>query len=147
GIFSEEWLEPVAHVLKDLGTEKAWVVHGVDGMDELTTTGVSKVAVLEQGQVSLISVAPEDAGLPRASLAALRGGSAEENARAIRALFDGAKTPFRNIVLLNAAAALIVADNVSSLSEGVARAAEAIDSGLACDTLEMSITANPVLAT
>jgi anthranilate phosphoribosyltransferase len=102
---------------------------------------------LEQDQVSLLSIAPEDAGLPRASIASLKGGSAEENARAIRALFEGAKTPFRNIVLLNAAAALIVADKVSSLSEGVARAAQAVDTGAANRTLEASMTAKLVPAT
>src|SRR5258706_6576692 len=87
GIFAEEWLEPVAHVVADLGAEKAWVVHGADGLDELTTTGITRVAVLQQGQVTLREVAPEDAGLKRSSLSALRVGTAEENGRAIRDLF------------------------------------------------------------
>src|SRR5207248_9873336 len=80
GIFAEEWLEPVAHVLADLGAEKAWIVHGADGLDEMTTTGITRVAVLEHGQVSLREIAPEDAGLKRSNLSALKGGTAEENA-------------------------------------------------------------------
>ena len=147
GIFSAEWLEPVAHVLKDLGTEKAWVVHGEDGLDELTTTGVTRVAILERGQVRLVEVTPEDAGLPRTTLAALKGGTAEENARAIRDLLAGAKSAFRDIVLLNAAAALMVADKATSLADGAARAAKAIDSGAARKALEQSMTANLAQAT
>jgi anthranilate phosphoribosyltransferase len=136
GIFSEEWLEPVAHVLADLGTEKAWVVHGSDGLDEMTTTGVTRVAVLEQGQVTLREIAPEDAGLKRSTLAALKGGTAEENARAILELLKGAKNPFRDIVLLNAGAALVVADHAKTISEGVALAAESIDKGRANSAFE-----------
>jgi anthranilate phosphoribosyltransferase len=147
GIFSEDWLEPVAHVLRDLGTEKAWVVHGSDGMDELTTTGVSRVAMLENGQIAMTEIAPEDAGLARASIASLKGGSAEDNARAIRALLNGAQTPFRDIVLLNAGAALVIAGKASSLSEGVARAAHAIDNGAAKRTLEASMARNLAPAT
>ena len=138
GIFAEEWLEPVAHVLADLGTEKAWVVHGTDGLDEMTTTGVTRVAVLDQGQVSLREIAPEDAGLKRASLAALKGGTAEDNARAIRDVFAGAKNAFRDIVLLNAGAALVVADKAKTIGEGVALAAEGIDKGHAASAFEQS---------
>ncbi len=140
GIFGQEWLEPVAHVLADLGTEKAWIVHGADGLDELTTTGVTHVAVLEKGAVSLRDITPEGAGLKRVQLSALKGGSAEDNARAIVDLFQGAKSAFRDIVLLNAAAALVVADKASSLKEGVARASEAIDKGHAAATLVRSRT-------
>jgi len=138
GIFAQEWLEPVAHVLADLGTEKAWVVHGTDGLDEMTTTAVTRVAVLEQGQVTLRDIAPEDAGLKRATLAQLKGGTAEENARAIRELFAGAKNAFRDIVLLNAGAALVVADKAKTIAEGVALAADAIDQGRALATLEQA---------
>jgi len=138
GIFAEEWLEPVAHVLADLGTEKAWVVHGSDGLDEMTTTGVTRVAVLEAGHVSLQDITPEDAGLKRSTLAALKGGTAEDNARAIRDLFKGAKNPFRDIVLLNAGAALVVADRAKSIAEGVALAAESIDQGRAQAVLEQA---------
>ena len=138
GIFSEEWLEPVAHVLSDLGTEKAWVVHGTDGLDELTTTGVTRVAVLEGKHVTMQDISPEDAGLKRAKLAALKGGTADENARAILQLFDGAKNAFRDIVLLNAGAALVVADKAKTISEGVALAAESIDKGKAARALDQS---------
>jgi anthranilate phosphoribosyltransferase len=140
GIFAPEWLEPVAHVLADLGTEKAWIVHSADGLDEMTTTAVTHVAILENGQVSLRDIVPEDAGLKRAQLSALKGGSAEDNARAIVDLFQGAKSAFRDIVLLNAAAALMVADKASSLKDGVARAGEAIDKGHAAATLAKSRT-------
>lgn len=136
GLFAQEWLEPVANVLKDLGSEKAWVVHGSDGLDEMTTTGVTHVAVLEHGRVSLREVAPEDAGLKRSTLAQLKGGTAEENARAIQDLLAGAKTPFRDIVLLNAAAALVVADRCATLAQGAAIAAESIDKGRAANALE-----------
>jgi anthranilate phosphoribosyltransferase len=136
GIFAEEWLEPVARVLSDLGSEKAWVVHGVDGMDELSTIGVTRVAVLDSGRVSHRDIAPEDVGLTRVKPSALKGGTAEDNARAIRALLEGAKTPFRDIVLLNAAAALVVADAADSLIEGIALAAETVDTGKAGSVLE-----------
>jgi anthranilate phosphoribosyltransferase len=138
GIFAEEWLEPVAHVLADLGTEKAWVVHGTDGLDEMTTTGVTRVAILDHGQVTLREIAPEDAGLKRGPLTALKGGSAEDNARAIRDLFAGSRNAFRDIVLLNAGAALVVADKAKTIGEGVAAAAEAIDKGHAASTLTQS---------
>jgi anthranilate phosphoribosyltransferase len=136
GIYTEEWLEPVAHVLSDLGSEKAWVVHGVDGMDEMSTVGVTRVAVLEGGRVTIRDMAPEDVGLKRVKLAALKGGTAEENARAIRDLFQGEKNAFRDIVLLNAAAALVVADKAESLMEGMKFAAESLDTGKALAVLE-----------
>jgi anthranilate phosphoribosyltransferase len=136
GIFAPEWLEPVAHVLAELGTEKAWIVHGADGLDELSTTGPTRVAMLEDGRVTLRDIVPEDAGIERTSLAALKGGTAEDNARAIRELFSGAKGAFRSIVLLNAAAALIAAGQAANLKDGVAQAAEAIDKGRAAAALE-----------
>ena len=138
GIYAREWLEPVAQVLADLGTDKAWIVHGADGVDELSTTGPTRVAVLEEGRVTVREVVPEDAGIQRASLAQLKGGTAEDNARAIRELFGGKKGPFRDIVLLNSAAALIVAGAASNLRDGVARAAEAIDTGRAAGVLEQA---------
>ena len=131
GIYSRHWIEPIALVLAKLGTEKAWIVHGSDGLDEMTTTGTTHVAVLENGNVTVHEIAPEDAGLPRTTLAALKGGEPVENAAALRALLDGAKGAYRDIVLLNAAAALIVAGNATELTAGVALAADAIDSGRA----------------
>jgi anthranilate phosphoribosyltransferase len=136
GIYSREWLEPVAQVLADLGTEKAWIVHGSDGLDELSTTGPTRVAMLESGQITVRDIVPEDAGIPRTTLAALKGGTAEDNARAIRELLGGAKSAFRDIVLLNSAAALVVAGAASNLRDGVARATEAIDTGSAAKALE-----------
>jgi len=138
GIFAGEWLEPVAHVLAELGTEKAWIVHGADGLDELSTTGPTRVAILEDGRVTMRDIVPEDAGIERTSLAALKGGTAEDNARAIRDLFSGAKGAFRGIVLLNAAAALIAAGQATNLKDGVAQAAEAIDKGRAAAALEQA---------
>jgi anthranilate phosphoribosyltransferase len=131
GIYARSWIEPIAHVLAKLGTEKAWVVHGSDGLDEMTTTGITHVAVLEHGKVTMREIAPEDAGLKRTTLAALKGGAPAENAAALRALLDGARGAYRDIVLLNAAAALIVADKASDLKEGTALAADAIDTGRA----------------
>jgi len=138
GIFAREWLEPVAHVLAELGTEKAWIVHGADGLDELSTTGPTRVAILEDGRVTMRDIVPEDAGIERTSLAALKGGTAEDNAHAIRDLFSGAKGAFRSIVLLNAAAALIAAGQATNLKDGVAQAAEAIDKGRAAAALEQA---------
>ena len=109
GVFSEQWLEPLAHVLAELGTERAWLVHGSDGIDEITTTGPTHVAELSGGQVRRFDVTPEEAGLPRATAADLKGGDAEANAAAIRAMLGGQHGPYRDIVLLNAAAALLVA--------------------------------------
>lgn len=141
GIFSKDWIEPQAKVLAELGTERAWVVHGSDGLDELTTTGESYVAEVKEGEVSTFKIAPEDAGLPRVAFEALVGGSPEHNAKVMRAMFAGEKGAFRDIVLLNAAAALIVANKVSDLPAGVAMAAEVIDSGGAAAKLDALIAA------
>ncbi len=131
GVFDRRWVEPIAQVLGRLGAERAWVVHGADDMDELTTTGVSYVAELSGGDVRCLEVSPEDAGLPRARLDDLLGGDAEANAAAIRALLAGEPGPFRDHVLLNAAGALIVADVAEDLKTGVTCAIESIDSGAA----------------
>jgi anthranilate phosphoribosyltransferase len=131
GIYSRDWIEPIARVLAKLGTEKAWVVHGSDGLDEMTTTGITHVAALENGRVTMRDIVPEDAGLERTTLTEIKGGEPAENAAALRALLDGARGAYRDIVLLNAAAALIVADTAADLKAGVALAAGAIDSGRA----------------
>ena len=140
GTFDRKWLEPMAAVLGNLGTERAWVVHGADGMDELTTTGPSYVAALEGGQVKTFEVTPEDAGLSRATLDELKGGSAEENAAAIRAMLSGTPGPLRDIVVLNAGAALVVAGKVADLRAGAADAAAAIDDGNAKAALDKLIS-------
>jgi anthranilate phosphoribosyltransferase len=139
GVYAKEWLEPLAQVLGALGAEKAWVVHGNDGLDEITTTDFTHVAVLDAGRVTLTTVAPEDAGLPRATLADLKGGAASENADASRRLFDGERGAYRDIVLLNSAAALIVAGKTTELGEGASLAAEAVDGGAAKRALEKLI--------
>jgi anthranilate phosphoribosyltransferase len=131
GVFAAEWVEPLARVLGQLGAERAWVVHGSDGLDELTTTGPSKVAELDAGEVRTFEVTPEQAGLPRARLEDLKGADAETNADALRALLDGVRGPYRDSVLLNAAAALVIAGRADDLRGGVARAVEAIDRGAA----------------
>ncbi|AWK85088.1 anthranilate phosphoribosyltransferase [Azospirillum thermophilum] len=136
GVFARQWVEPLAHVLKRLGSEAAWIVHGSDGLDEITTTGPTTVAQLRDGEVTVFEVTPEEAGLPRASIEDLKGGDAQVNAEAIHALFDGVRSPYRDIVLLNAAAALLVAGRVQTLKDGVAQAAQAIDSGGARMTLQ-----------
>jgi anthranilate phosphoribosyltransferase len=136
GVFSLEWVEPIAHVLKNLGAEHVWVVHGHDGLDELTTTGATTVAELKDGKVSVFEVTPADAGIAPAKLADLKGGDAATNARAIRDLLAGAKGPFRDIVLLNTAAALIVGGKAASLTDGVALAVHAIEAGAARAALD-----------
>ncbi len=135
GVFSPAWLDPVADVLRNLGSERVWVVHGSDGLDELTTTGPSTVVELHKGAISRFDVTPEDAGLPRASLGDLRGGDPAHNALALRAVLAGAKTPYRDIAIFNAAATLIVAGKATSLRDGAALAANALDNGAAADTL------------
>lgn len=139
GVFHRLWTQPLAEVLGRLGSERAWVVHGSDGLDEITTTGVTYVAELHQGAVRCFEIQPEDAGLDRADPAQLKGGDANTNADAITDMLAGASGAYRDIVLLNAAAALVIAGRASDLREGVALAAGAIDSGAARNTLESLI--------
>jgi anthranilate phosphoribosyltransferase len=136
GVFSWHWVEPIAHVLKSLGAEHVWVVHGHDGLDELTTTGATDVAELKDGKVTVFEVTPADAGLQPAKLSDLKGGDEKENARAIRDVLAGKKTPLRDIAVLNAAAALIVAGKAANLTDGAALAAHAIESGAARKALD-----------
>jgi anthranilate phosphoribosyltransferase len=136
GVFGKEWVEPIAQVLALLGTVRAWVVHGSDGLDELTTTGISDVALVDAGKVSTFRISPRNAGLPDARPEDLTGGHAVENAAHIRALLGGLRGPLRDIVLLNAAAALLGAGKAKTLREGVALASESIDSGKALAVLE-----------
>ena len=131
GAFTRALIRPMAETLGLLGSERAWLVHGSDGTDELTITGVSWVAALEDGIVKEIELHPEDAGLPVHPFETIVGGTPEENATAFRALLDGAPSAYRDAVLLNAAAALVVANRAADLREGVALAAQSIDSGQA----------------
>ncbi|MCA1510269.1 anthranilate phosphoribosyltransferase [Bradyrhizobium sp. NBAIM01] len=138
GVFSPEWVQPLAYVLKNLGAESVWVVHGSDGLDELTLTGPSSVAALEAGIVRTFEVTPEDAGLPRGR-DALESSDAEANAVALKNVLDGAPGRFRDAALLNAAAALVVAGRASTLREGVALGQESLDGGAAAARLKRLI--------
>ena len=136
GVFDRRWLKPVAQALGQLGLERALVVHGQDGMDELTTTTKSWAASLDNGQVREIEIAPEDVGVKRATLQELKGGDPDHNAAAIRFVLSGRRDAFRDIVVLNSAAALMVAGAARDLKEGAAKATESIDSGKALKALE-----------
>lgn len=136
GTFDRRWVEPMAQVLANLGTERAWVVHGSDGLDELTITGPSYVAELVDGSVTMKEISPTDVGLPLAALEDIKGGTPGENATAIRELLDGKKGAFRNIVLFGAAAALHIAGETPELGDGIAIAEAAIDDGKAASVLQ-----------
>jgi len=139
GVFAKEWLEPYAEALRALGCERAMVVHGKDGLDELTTTDITYAVTLEDGAIAQTEITPEDAGLKRSSLEALRGGGAAENAQALRALLKGEKSAYRDIVVLNAAAALMVAGRVNDIMAGAALAQQLLDSGAARNKLEQLV--------
>jgi anthranilate phosphoribosyltransferase len=136
GAFSRDLIRPMAETLAALGSEKAWLVHGSDGTDELTITGTSWVSALDPGgKVSDIEIHPEDAGLPVHPFEAIIGGTPAENAREFKALLEGKRSAYRDAVLLNAAAALVVADAAPDLKAGVEKAAQSIDSGAAAEKL------------
>ncbi|MCI3135442.1 anthranilate phosphoribosyltransferase [Phenylobacterium aquaticum] len=135
GVFADRWVEPLARVLGALGAERAWVVHG-GGMDEMTITGETSVAEWRDGQVRLFTITPEAVGLPRGALADLTGGTPAENAVVLRALLNGQTGAYRDIVLLNAAAAFLVGDKVETLREGVELAGQVIDNGQALAVLD-----------
>ncbi len=141
GVFAPQWLVPFAEVLRVLGSERAWIVHGHDGLDELTTTTRSSVAELRNGEIREFEVAPEQLGIARATLDDLRGGDATHNAAALRALLDGEAGPYRDIVVFNAAAALVVAGRADGLAPGAELARRAIDSGAAAARLEALVRA------
>ena len=131
GVFSREWLVSMAETLRTLGSERVWLVHGSDGLDEMTTTGVTHVVELKDGNIHAFDITPEDAGLKRATLADLKGGDPSHNAAALTAVLDGAHGPYRDIAILNSAAALIVAGKAANLTEGAALAARSIYEGRA----------------
>jgi anthranilate phosphoribosyltransferase len=139
GVFSRQWVEPLAHVLKNLGSVRAWVVHGSDGLDEITTSGPTAVAALEGSAVTTFEIAPEDVGLTRVKPDALKGGDAGHNAEALRAVLQGEKGAYRDIAVLNAAAALVVAGKAAALADGVKLAGHTIDSGAAEGALQRLI--------
>jgi anthranilate phosphoribosyltransferase len=141
GVYDLRLVEPIARVLGALGSRRAWTVHG-QGLDELTTTGASQVAEWREGAVRHFTITPEAVGLPRASLSDLLGGDPEINAQAMRELLAGRRGPYRDVVLLNAAAALLVGDRVETLREGVALAGAAIDEGRAQAALDRLVEAS-----
>ena len=140
GVFSRQWIEPLALVLKNLGSESVWVVHGSDGLDEITTAGPTYVAALENGAVRTFEITPEELGLKRVKPEALRGGSAKENAQALLQVLKGKGGAFHDISILNAAAALMVAARAKDLKGALALAQASIDSGEAANRLQRLVT-------
>ncbi|WP_210490773.1 anthranilate phosphoribosyltransferase [Microvirga antarctica] len=142
GVFSEVWLEPLTQVLKELGSKRVWAVYGSDGLDEMTTTGPTHVAALEDGRIRRFTVTPEEVGLPIARLEDLKGADPAHNAAQLRAVLDGVRIPYRDIALLNAAASLVIAEQATDLRDGLDRAARALDSGAARATLDRLVEAS-----
>ena len=138
GVFGPEWCEPLAEALARGGATRAWVVHG-DGLDEITTVGETKVASLDGGEITTFTIRPEDAGVERSTLAELKGGDAERNSAALRGVLNGDRNAYRDIVLMNAGAGLVVAGKADDLRAGVRKAAEALDSGAAAAALEQLV--------
>jgi anthranilate phosphoribosyltransferase len=136
GVFARPWIEPLANVLGALGMERAYVVHGSDGLDEITTTGPTYVAELSDGKVRTFEITPEEVGLKRATSGDLKGADAAHNAEALRGVLEGKPGPFRDVALLNAAAALVVAGKAKDLKDGVQLAAKSVDSGEAKKRLD-----------
>jgi len=136
GVFSRHWLEPLAHALHRLGSERAFIVHGADGLDEITLTGPTTIAALENGEVRTFEVTPEEVGLSRCQPETLKGGDAPTNAAALRAVLEGDQGSYRNCALFNAAAALVVAGRATDLRQGMELASHSIDSGEAARRLD-----------
>lgn len=140
GVFDKKWTLPIAEVLGRLGSKRVWVVHGADGLDELSISGPTYVSEYSNGKVTSFEVTPEDAKLNCHPLSDIRGGNAQHNARALREVLEGRKNAYRDIVLLNCAAALVVSGKARNLEQGAILAAEAIDSGKATEKLNQWIT-------
>jgi anthranilate phosphoribosyltransferase len=139
GVFSRQWVQPLAQVLKNLGAESVWVVHGSDGLDEITLTGPTFVTALEKGNIRSFEVTPEEAGLSRAHGDALKGGDADANAVALQGVLEGKPSAYRDVALLNAAAALMVAGKAANLTDGVALGKQSLDSGAAASRLQQLV--------
>ncbi|WP_378950975.1 anthranilate phosphoribosyltransferase [Mesorhizobium sp. ANAO-SY3R2] len=139
GVFAPEWVEPVAETLKKLGARSLWVVHG-DGFDEITTTGETKIAAVANGSISSFVLTPEQVGLARHTREELRGGDSAYNAAALRSLLEGAEGAYRDTVLMNAGAALVVAEKVGNIGEGIKLAVESIDNGHALAALDRLVS-------
>jgi anthranilate phosphoribosyltransferase len=139
GVPRAEFTELIARALMLLGAERAWVVHGADGIDELTTTGYTKISECRDGSVNTFYLHPSDVGLPKATLASLKGGDAHHNARMIEGILAGTRGPARDVVLLNAGAALFIAGAAASVDQGILQASRAIDRGDAKKTLDKMV--------
>lgn len=133
GVFSRHWIEPLAQVLQNLGSDSVWVVHGSDGLDEVTSSGPTYVAALKDGKIKTFEIAPQDSGIMVAKPEALRGDDADVNARALKDVLDNKDGAYRDVSVLNAAAAFVVAGAADSLKEGVALAHKSLQSGAAKD--------------
>jgi anthranilate phosphoribosyltransferase len=140
GSFDARWLHPFAEALDKLGTRNAWIVHGADGLDELSTTGENQIVQLRDGQIKTLTLHPSELGLKTATIEDIKGGSPEQNAKALHGLLEGEAGPYRDIVLLNAAAALVAAGHEEQLSDALARATVSIDSKKALHALETLIS-------
>ena len=146
GVFAKSWIVPLAEVLRTLGSEKAFVVHGSDGLDEITISGDTDIAVLDEGRIHTFTITPEDVGLKRHPAEDLKGGDAVHNAKALRAVLDGTDGAYRDVSLFNAAAALVVAGRAKDLKEGVEMARVSLDTGSARARLEHLVAVSEKLA-
>lgn len=142
GVFSESWMMPIAETLKSLGSTDIWVVHGSDGLDEITTTGETKVVALKDGAITSFTITPDEAGLKRAKPEDLKGGDGEHNAKALLAVLNGERTAYRDIAVLNAAAALVIAGRAAKLDEAARIVEAAIDDGRSKQVLENLVKAS-----
>ncbi|MGI9374209.1 MAG: anthranilate phosphoribosyltransferase [Hyphomicrobiales bacterium] len=142
GVFSKDWIEHLAQVMSNLGAEAVWVTHGEGGLDEITSTGTTWVSELKDGKVTSFEITPEEAGLNRSSLDDLKGGDPDYNAAAIRDILAGKEGAYRDTVLMTVASALIVSDKAKNLKDGVAQAAQSIDSGKAKEVLDKLVEAS-----
>jgi anthranilate phosphoribosyltransferase len=140
GVFSSAWLRPIAEVLRNLGSERVWVAHGGDGLDEITTTAPTEIVELHAGEIRSFQVAPEDVGLRRADPSELKGGDPAHNAAALREVLEGKRNAYRDIAVFNAGAALVIAEAARDLADGVAKAQHALDNGSARSVLERLVT-------
>ncbi|PKA39435.1 anthranilate phosphoribosyltransferase [Rhizobium sullae] len=138
GVFAPQWVVPIAEVMRDLGSESVWVVHG-DGLDEITTTGKTSVAALENGKIRTFELSPADFGVSSCALAAIKGGDGVANAAALREVLSGARNAYRDIALANAAASLVIAGKAETITEGMKLATESLDSGATAAALDKLI--------
>lgn len=136
GVFARAWVEPLAHVLNNLGSERAWICHGEGGFDEIVPSGTTWIAELKDRKVTLAEVRPEDVGIPRSSATDLKGGDAAQNAEALRGVLEGKRNAFRDAAVMTSGAALLVAGKARDLKDGVAQAQKSIDGGSARTVLE-----------